>query len=164
MKKILLLGMAISPILIGLLFNSFVGYLEFIGIIFSLLMIIYWFWVGTNFAEQIKNPVKAILLANSAGLISLVLFLWQFVLVSDEDRNLILAALSQMFSAPLSFLSARIAILFTPDGINQKTLLVMQVVGLIIMILVFSAGYVYKSMRQSRKASNKDLVECEKSD
>lgn len=57
-----------------------------------------------------------------------------------------------MFSAPLSFLSARIGILFTPDEVNQTTFLVMQIVGLIIMIMVFSMGYVYKKrLQQLRK-------------
>lgn len=136
------------PIVVGLLFTIIAFIPPIIGVLFSLLVITYWFWVGTRFAGDIHNPFKAILLANAMGVISLALYFWQFFIASDNNRNLILAGFSQLFSAPLSFLSARIGILFTPDEVNQTTFLVMQIVGLIIMIMVFSMGYVYKKWMQ----------------
>lgn len=145
MKKVKLLLMALSPILIGLLFD----YLVFIPLfiyIAPVLVIAYWFWVGTNFTENIRNPIKAIVLANSIGIISFVLYYWQFVIVTDKERNLILAGFSQMFTAPLSYITGKIGVLFeqTPNEITQVTFLVMQVAGLILMIIAFFSGYIYK--------------------
>lgn len=144
-KKVKLLLMTLSPILIGLLFN----YLVFIPLLIYIvpfLVMIYWFWVGTNFGENVRNPFKSIVLANSIGIISLVLYYWQFVIVADKERNLMLAGFSQMFTASLSYITARIGFIFekTPNEVTQVTTLVMQVTGLMLMIIVFFSGYIYK--------------------
>jgi hypothetical protein len=146
MKKAKLLLMVLSPILIGLLFNNFLLFIPLFIYIAPFLMIVYWFWVGTKFTENVKNPTKAIVLANSIGIISLALYYWQFVIVADKERNLILAGFSQMFTAPFSYITARIGFIFeqTPNEITQGTTLVMQVTGLILMIIVFFSGYFYK--------------------
>ena len=139
--------MVLSPILIGLLFNHFLLFIPLSIYGAPFIMIVYWFWVGTKFTENVKNPIKAILLANSLGILSLVLYFWQFVIVADMERNLILAFFSQMFTAPLSFITAKIGLVFeqTPNEITQVTPLVMQVTGLILMIIVFFSGYLYKT-------------------
>lgn len=103
--------------------------------------------MGRNkISENVNNPIKAIVLANSIGIISLILYYWQFVVVADKGRNIILAGFSQMFTLPLSYISSYIMIRFglIPNGINQSTILAIQVVGLILMIIVFFSGYFYK--------------------
>lgn len=146
MKKAKLLLMVLSPILIGLLFNNFLLFIPLFIYVAPFLMIVYWFWVGTKFTENVNNPIKAIVLANSIGIISLILYYWQFVVVADKGRNIILAGFSQLFTLPLSYISSYIVIRFglIPNGINQSTILAMQVVGLILMIIVFFSGYFYK--------------------
>jgi len=146
MKKTNLLLMVLSPILIGLLFNNFLVFIPLFIYVAPLLMIVYWFWVGTKFTEHVMNPIKAIVVANAIGIMSLALYYWQFIIVADQERNLILAGFSQMFTAPLSYLTARIGVIFeqTPNEITQVTFLAMEVIGLILMIFVFSSGYIYK--------------------
>lgn len=146
MKKAKLPLMVLSPIFIGVLFNNFLVFIPLFIYIAPFLMLIYWFWVGTKFTEKIKNPIKAIVLANSTGVIALALYYWQFVIVADKERNLLLAVFSQMFTVPLSYLTARIGFIFeqAPNEITKITPLVMQVTGLILMIVVFSGGYFYK--------------------
>lgn len=146
MKKTNLLLMVLSPILIGLLFNNFLVFIPLVIYIAPFLMLAYWFWVGTKFTENAMHPIKAIVLANAIGIMSLALYYWQFFVVTDQERNLILAGLSQMFTAPLSYLTARIGFIFeqTPNEITQVTFLAMEVTGLILMIIVFSSGYFFK--------------------
>ena len=64
---------------------------------------------------------------------------------SDDTRNLFLAGLSQCFTAsgPI-FLTARIAILFEPQKnvIGQASATAMQVIGAVLMIFIFAAGYI----------------------
>lgn len=146
MKKAKLLLMVLSPILIGFLFNNFLLFIPLFIYVAPFLMIVYWFWVGTKFTDHVNNPIKAIVLANSIGIISLILYYWQFVVVADKGRNIILAGFSQLFTLPLSYISSYIVIRFglIPNGINQSTILAVQVVGLILMIIVFFSGYFYK--------------------
>ncbi|MPM45844.1 hypothetical protein SDC9_92536 [bioreactor metagenome] len=139
MEKIKLLLIALSPILIGFLFNNLLIFLPLFIYIAPFLMMFYWFWVGTQFAENVKSPAKAILLANSIGIISLLVYYWQFVMVADNERILVLAGFSQMFTVPLIYLTAKIGLIFqqTPNEIIQVT-------GFILMLIVFTIGYFYK--------------------
>ena len=146
MKKTNLLFMVLSPVLIGILFNNFLVYIPLVIYVAPLLMLVYWFWVGTKFTENVMNPIKAIVLANAIGIISLAMYYWQFIIVADQKRNLILAGLSQMFTAPLSYLTVKIGVIFeqTPNKITQVTFLAMEITGLILMVIVFSSGYFFK--------------------
>jgi hypothetical protein len=155
MKKTNLLLMVLSPILIGLLFNNFLLFIPLVIYAAPFLMIAYWFWVGTKFTENIMNPIKAIVVANAIGIMSLALYYWQFIIVADKERNLILAGFSQMFTAPLSYLTARSGVIFeqTPNEITQVTFLAMQVTGLILMIIVFSSGYFFKKNNLKQQIS-----------
>ncbi|MEG0773847.1 hypothetical protein [Clostridium sp.] len=139
MEKIKLLLIALSPILIGFLFNNLLIFLPLFINVAPFLMMAYWFWVGTQFAENVKSPVKAIVLANSIGIISLLLYYWQFVMVADNQRNLVLAGFSQMFTISLIYITAKIGLIF-PQTPNE----IIQITGLILMLIVFTSGYFYK--------------------
>jgi len=151
MKKTNLMIMVLSPVILGILFNNFLVLFPLFIFVAPFLMIVYWFFAGTKFAEHVENPVKAVLTANAIGIISLLLYYWQFTIVSDAERSLLIAGFSQMFSAPLSYFSAVIGYLFTesPDEIS----LAMQVIGLILMIIVFSSGYIYRKNNLRKQVS-----------
>jgi hypothetical protein len=152
LKRTKLLLMVLSPVFVGFLLNQIL--LSNPSIIYAapFLMIGYWFWVGRKFAAYVRNPFGAILLANAMGIVSLAVYYWQFILTSGQARNTILAGLSQMFSAPLSMITARIGLVFekAPDEITQVTAFVMQAAGLTLMITIFCIGYFTKK-RQARK-------------
>lgn len=80
------------------------------------------------------------------GIISLPIYYWIFIIKGYEQKNLALAGFSQWFSAPLSFITAKIGVLFekVPNEITQTTSLVMQISGLLLMMIVFFIGYSYK--------------------
>ena len=146
MKGLKLGLLAFSSVLIGYIYNlSF--FIPVIGTLLFWLMpvalLIYWFWVGGKFAEGMKNPIIAVLFGNCFGVISILVYIWQFNFLSDSQRNIGLAAFSQAFSAPLSPVTGKFGVLFEAESgmITQTSIYAMQVLGLIIMVLVFTMGY-----------------------
>jgi len=78
-----------------------------------LLTTVFWFYFGRQYARSTWKTVPAILIGNATGILSLLVYLWQFLLKTDETRKLALAAASQMFSASVpTYLLGRLAILF----------------------------------------------------
>lgn len=149
MKGLRLVLFALSSMLIGYIYNlSFL--IPIIGILLYWLMpfayLIYWFWVGGKFAESIRNPIIAIIYGNIFGIISLLVYVWQFTYLIDSQRNIWLAAFSQAFSSPISRITAKIGVQFEAKSgmITQASINVMQASGLILMVLVFAAGYLLK--------------------
>lgn len=148
MNKMKFVFLAFSPILLGYIFNVVILLpimSNFLSWIFPFIQLIYWFWVGKKFSLHIDKPANAILLGNIFGIISLLVYFWQFVTLTDVNRNLWLAGFSQMFSCSLSGLSFKIVILLNLNSgaITQALVNSIQVTGLVLMISVFSIGYIY---------------------
>lgn len=147
---------ALSPVIIGYLYNLLVlvpglGSLLFWCVPF--LLLIYWFCVGRKFAVGINNPVIAIIIGNIFGIISVLIYYWEFIILTDVQRNLWLAGFSQCFSATISPITSKIGILFEtePYTITQTTINLMQFTGFILMVFIFSIGYFvnYKRLHKS---------------
>ncbi len=144
MNKTKLILIATSPILIGYMLNFILRFIPFLIYMAPFLMLAYWFWAGMNFAKIIKNPVIAISLANSIGIISVLLYYWQFVILQASERSLAIASFSQMFTTPLDYVTALSQLLFEASNeITQVTTLTMQTFEIVLMIIVFSCGYFY---------------------
>lgn len=155
MKKSNLVLLSFVPILVGYFINLTI-LLPVIGMIslyvLPLVTTAFWFYLGRQYVRAGWKPVPAILIGNAVGIVSLLIYLWQFLLITDEARNLFLAGASQMFSAATpAWLLARIAILFEsqPNYIGRASMVAMQVLSLVYMILVFSAGVLWEM--KSRK-------------
>jgi len=80
-----------------MLFIPVVGTLAFY--ILPLVVLAFWFWLGGQYAKTNWGMAKSVLIGSGTGILSMVLYLWQFVMRSDETRNLPLAAFSQMYSS-----------------------------------------------------------------
>ena len=145
MKKTILIASSLVPVIVGYLVNYLVTVPE-IGMkaffLLPLLTTVFWFYLGKQYAHRWK-PAPAILIAHAVGICSLLIYLWQFLLETDQTRNILLAGFSQMFSAstPL-YLFGGIARLVEsqPNYAGRATMVALQVIALIYMILVFSAG------------------------
>ena len=72
-----------------------------------------------------------------------------FSLVSEGHRNLTLAALSQAFSASTGMYIVRLAILIQPEKnfVGHSTNTIMQILGLILMIIIFTIGYYFNKRK-----------------
>jgi len=148
-KKSHLVLLTFVPILVGYAINL-MFFIPVIGIlafyILPLMVLAFWFWLGGQYAKTNWGMAKAVLIGSGTGILSLALYLWQFVMQSDETRNLPLAAFSQMYSsAAPGYFIARIAMLFEsePNYVGQATMTAMNILPLILMAAVFSAGFLW---------------------
>ena len=152
MKKSILVLLTRIPVIVGYLVNILIM-VPVIGMagfyLFPLLTTVFWFYLGKQYARRWK-PVPAVLIAHTVGICSLLVYLWQFLLETDETRSVTLAVFSQMFSAstPL-YLFGRIAILFEsqPNYIGRASMVAMQVIALVYMAIVFCIGIYWEKKR-----------------
>ncbi len=165
LKKIYLLIIIFAPLIIGYLHNMVTILILsiHIPIIFDIywygspvLMAYFWFWVGGKFAQRNIKIFASVLLGNFVGIVSIFVYLWQFVLIPDNQRNIFLASTSMYFSSTISIFIPKFAYLFEPDKnhIGMVTLNAVQIMGLLLMIIMFTAGYYYKKNKTKSKDSN----------
>ena len=151
MKKNVLVLCSFIPIIVGYLVNILIM-VPLIGMTgfytFPILMTICWFFVGKEYAKRWKT-FAAIIIAHALGILSLIIYCWQFLLETDETRNMFLSGISQMFSAstPL-YLLGFIARFFESQSnyAGRVSMVALQVISLVYMIIVFCVGmYVGKN-------------------
>ena len=119
--------------------------------VLPLLTTVFWFYLGRQYARSTWKTLQAILIGNATGVISLLIYLWQFLWKTAETRNLTLAAASQMFSASApTYLLARIAVLFeTRINYTGKTAMVaLQVLAVVYMAVVFCVALLMEKKNQ----------------
>lgn len=159
MKKFVLILLTFVPILAGYLINSTV-LVPVLGIfmlyVVPLLVLVFWFFLGSMYSKTSWNAAVSILIGSATGVLSLALYLWQFLLESDETRNMFLAALSQMYCASTpTYLTVKLAILFEtqPNYIGSATSTAMQVITVILMAAIFTAGYFWGRKHRMKEDS-----------
>ena len=154
MKKSVLFLLTLVPVVVGYLVNVLIM-VPVVGIagfyLLPLLTTAFWIYLGRQYARRWRT-VPALLIAHAVGFCSLLVYLWQFLLETDETRNLTLAVFSQMFSAstPL-YLFGGIARLVESQTnyAGRATMVAMQVIALIYMIIVFCVGIYLEKRKKS---------------
>lgn len=157
-EKGMLALLAFSPIVIGFLFYVLLS-IPFIRSIWTyagpFMLLFYWAWVGMIFQARIKKPVWAILVGNSFGILSLILYLILFNAVAPEARNSVLTMLCQLYNLPLNFLTMWIGIFLDSNAsLEQVTNLAMtasEVISLILMIIAFTVGYMIAKNKEKKE-------------
>lgn len=149
MKKSVLILLTFVPIVVGYIINLSILWPVIGLIIFYILPLatsIFWFYLGRLYAESTWKTIPALLIGNATGVISLLVYLWQYLLETDETMNLALVAASQMFSdsAPI-YLLARFAILFEsqPNYIGRASMVALNVISVMYMIVIFVLGFIW---------------------
>ncbi len=155
MKKSVLLLLTLVPVIVGYLVNVLIM-VPIIGMagfyLLPLCTTAFWIYLGKQYARKWKT-IPAVLIAHIVGGgCSLLVYLWQFLLETDETRNTTLAVFSQMFSAatPL-YLFGGIARLVEsqPNYAGRATLVAMQVIALVYMMIVFCIGIYLEKRKKS---------------
>lgn len=145
-----------TPVIISFLFH-FLLQIPVIGTLWlyaaPFTMLVYWAWVGSMFREKIKSPIRAILMGNIFGVILLLIYIWQFLVLPEEARSFALAYLSQLFSLPLEFITMWIGLLFepNPEVTTIITSSAVQFVGFIFMIIAYTIGYFVKKRNEEKE-------------
>ena len=136
MKKIILILLTLVPILIGWLVNEFI-HVPKVGMtlfyVLPFVVLVFWFWLGRQYAKTDWRPISAIIIGSASGLISLALYIWQFHILTEEGRNIFIAGLSQRYFAAVP------EWIFARSGIYIY--LALHIISLILMIAVFTFGY-----------------------
>lgn len=148
MKKPQLVLLTLVPIIVGWLINILilipvVGMLLFYVLPFGVLL--FWFWLGKQYAKTDWNLVVSMIISSALGIISLALYIWQFLFETDETRNIFLAGLSQMYSAATpSYLFGWFAIMFETQShyIGRASFLAMQVIAVVLLLIIFICGFI----------------------
>ncbi len=164
MKKSILLLLTLVPVLVGYLINLS-AMLPVLGqLIYALLplpTLVFWFWLGWQYAKTDWTALQALLFGSATGWISLALYVWQFWLCSDQTRNVTLAGLSQMYTAAApGWLLGRLAVRFepVPGEIGPVSLLALQLLSLAFLILVFAVGFASGRGRLRRQDDAPDTM------
>lgn len=95
-----------------------------------------WFFLGKNLVSTVEKPVLGWLLLNWVGILSLLLFVWQFALIPENQQIGAIAIFCQQFGAGLALLTFNIGALFQPGSntIELQGALAMQISALIFMM------------------------------
>lgn len=109
--------------------------------------IIFWYWVGKQFGVLKTGKVKNFIFGNALWGVSIVLFIWQFIFVSDVNRNPFIAGLSQSYMLSFVYISSRILSLFT----NSLDSITIGIVAYIIMLVVFIVGFISSVYKTNNK-------------
>ena len=154
MKKYVLIILTFVPILAGWLINvtlsvPLLGMVFFYGL--PLLVLVFWFWLGGRYAEMDWGAFPAILIGSATGILSLIIYLWQFVGLDEASRNVGLAVWSLMYSTgTLGHLFGVVVTLFFR---SQAASHAMQVICLALMIIIFSFGFFRNRKHGARRKS-----------
>ncbi|MGE7925270.1 hypothetical protein ACQKND_19095 [Viridibacillus arvi] len=134
MKYILGLILIVFPGIYGYLAHQ--SMIPFYPLIAQIVFLIYWLWVGYIIGRFSKSSMKGLFLGNSVWLISLVLFIWQFVLTDEVGRLGNIAAIPQYYILPFVWLASKFAALLTM--IDGSTIIILT---FICMLVVFVSGF-----------------------
>lgn len=156
MKKSVLVLLTLVPFIIGDISGSLIMKPNMIKVCLILLPFIstaFWFYLGIQYARSNWKPIKSVLIAHAMVICSVFIYFWQFILVTSEERILVLSRFSQLFtsSTPIVLLS-KIAILFESDSaiVGKATFMALQILALIYMIIIFCLG-LYLGKRISKE-------------
>lgn len=155
LKKIQLIVLALVPVILGYIINMLL-IVPVVGIIVYYILpfatIVFWFWLGSRYAQTNWNIFLSVLIGNAVGLLSLALYLWQFIILNDDKQNIFIAGFSQMFTTCTNIYTAPIAVLFEAEQntFTQTSATAMQYLGLILMMVVFIFGYIYGKRKCTR--------------
>jgi len=138
--------LVLAPLALGRIINTpIMGY--YFPFIFSLAFLGFWFWVGMKFYRLSIRKLWALVIGNSLNLISFLMYIWSFYIVSEANRSLLVAGWSQLYPVPTLSISARIYRLTNPEVLTGKYV----IISFILMSLVFIAGFFFEAKNSKSK-------------
>lgn len=134
------------PFLIGLgcLFLVPAPYLS------QIIIVLFWFWVGKRFAGLNMSKLRGFAFGNSLWGICLVVFTWQFLLVSEPHRIKALEVVSLSYISPFYILTHAlppIGVYFSGFRLTA-TIINLTLVGYFLMFIIFTLGFIWGRLRR----------------
>lgn len=146
-----LLPVSLVPLAVGWLFHAtfmiwnaipLVGTLLWFGL--PLAELAFWYQVGRRCRAGGAGYLPALALTHWVMAAEVAVYLWQFWLVDGAGQSMALAGFSQDFNI-FSIYTMRLAMLFEtqPNYVGPITMTASEVIALVLMVLIFSAGYLW---------------------
>lgn len=109
-----------------------------------LAVLAFWGLLGYNCRAKGRRYLPTLALTHWVMAAEVAVYLWQFLLVGDEARSMLLAGFSQWFNV-FAIYTTRLALLFEsqPNYIGQATMTASEVIALVLMVLAFSLGWLW---------------------
>lgn len=153
MKKLKLLFLAASPFVIGYLLNYIMIRFNLYGtsvVMIRILFFVYWFFVGSISTKYTESIRESILMGNSFAIVSIILIIFQEVVMGRYMLNIIGTAPQMFYLGTLSLTSKleNILLFFMPIHYMWMT----YSLAFVLMILVYYKGYTMR--RKSKKSEN----------
>ena len=146
-----LFGYGLNALLAAAITGGLSGLVGPFYVLLHIGFLILWFFSGWAYGKTALPKGAAILLGNLVGLVSLLLYLWQFLLVEDGMRNLFLSAFSQMFCTAGTRLGALVSLPLKSEfnTAPQISVTCTVVFSTLIMSVIFAAGVLVRRHRDT---------------
>lgn len=128
----------LAPLIYGILTSISVSLLS--PLLIQILFTVLWFWVGMKFSHLSGSKVKNFFEGNSLWLLSLLLYLWQFFLLSDETRNTFMAMFSQYYMTAFLWSGTKLSQLLCGDLDGKMITIFAYLVMFVVFVIGFLAG------------------------
>lgn len=164
----MLILLAVSPMVIGFFYYVMVQ-LPVIGMVWMyaapFTVLYYWGWVATMFHSHFKSFFKSMIWMNGLGIVTFLLYIWQFVLLEEGEQISVLAILSQLYTVSLGFITTWIGVVLDGSSsidsevISVTASIITEVVSLLLMIGASVIGYLVEERQEKKKMEHTDLTE-----
>lgn len=165
----MLVLLAVSPIVIGFFYYVMIQ-LPIIGTIWMyaapFTVLYYWGWVATIFRSRFKSLLKTMLCMNALGIVTYVLYIWQYAFIEEGAQIPVLALLSQLYTVSLGFITTWIGVLIDGSGsLNVEMMsvtasVITETAAILFMIAASVIGY-FVGKSQEKKKQEKETAEPE---
>jgi hypothetical protein len=138
-KEVFNVVLIIAPLIYGAILYYFNPPVH--SIVLMLVFSLYWFWVGMCFAKLRLKKWIGLIYGNSLWLISMLAYIYLFILIELESRNFELAVLSQLYVYAYIWPAFQ-AIMLLPTGLNFNAILFL---AYFFMLVVFLTGFIIQA-------------------
>jgi len=138
-KKILM--WILIPLIYGFVSNTFMLIIH--PLMSQIVFSVFWFWVGIRLSNISGSNVKSFIFGNSIWLLSFLLYIWQFVLLNDESRNMLIALISQYYMLSFIWTGTKLSLLFS-DVSSGVTI---TIISYLSMLLVCTVGFIVGKLK-----------------
>ncbi|GIP33311.1 hypothetical protein [Paenibacillus sp. J2TS4] len=111
------------------------------------------------FAKLRLNKAVSFLIGNFFWLVGFALFVWQIYYVSDGQRNMLLAGLSQHFMLPFVYIGTKLLVFSKAEVIRSNAVIILAYLS---MLVTFSAGLLYSLIKHMGNRERREGLELEK--
>ena len=135
-----LVFISFAPCLVGALNNYLLLRSIFGSAVVSGAFLVFWLLLGYWSARKQHRYQIAVLAAHVAGFVSLLLILWQFHVIEESARNMVICAFSQFYMESILWIVAKVS---NTMNISSASVLPLHIISLIILAITYSCGFTW---------------------